>query len=308
MGCAPRCSGNSTSRVDRTVLGPQAPGRARLSPRTSFLDSKQRPRCPDCASGSSRTNSAAQASQAGPAATGGSRSLSTSANTAELFPTWKQEVNRRVAAHMRSKSGAGGQNRDRPRKAGRPPPAEPRRPPRGWPRGLPMPPATTRRWPMRRGPRCAPPKPHPGPRRRRMPLPNMFSKVLRPSLRRACLNRHGARARPRTPRRAGCHASAAQFPTPPFSPIAFDAHCLPPLEPELPARPADPASRPPPSPGRSGNRPAWRSKCFTPSSLRSPSMPTSSSFRARWSPRAKCVRGSPRGRWRDSSNVATEHI
>jgi uncharacterized RDD family membrane protein YckC len=30
--------------------------------------------------------------------------LSTSANTAVLFPTWKQEVNRRVAAHMRSKT------------------------------------------------------------------------------------------------------------------------------------------------------------------------------------------------------------
>jgi hypothetical protein len=37
--------------------------------------------------------------------------LSTSANTASLFPTWKQEVNRRVAAHMRSKTPPAGGTR-----------------------------------------------------------------------------------------------------------------------------------------------------------------------------------------------------
>ena len=68
----------------------------------------------------------------------------------------------------------------RPRKAGRPQQAAPHRPPRAWLSGSPMLPATTKCWPMRLGPRCAPPKPRPEPHRRRTPAAQLFSKGLRP--------------------------------------------------------------------------------------------------------------------------------
>ena len=105
MRYASRCSGNSTRRVDFTVACAEPLVAPVFLRDRFFMVEKQRPRCPGCASGypADEYRDACLASRPR-RARGVTGALSTSANSASLFPTWKQEVNQRVAAHMRNKT------------------------------------------------------------------------------------------------------------------------------------------------------------------------------------------------------------
>ena len=108
----------------------------------------------------------------------GYRALSTSLHSAVLFPEWKQEVNRRVAAHQSRKTSSKARP-PRPLKTGPRVAAGLPRPQRGWPRATPMHPATTKCSPARRAPRCMPPRPPQKPHSRRMPPFSTFWMALK---------------------------------------------------------------------------------------------------------------------------------